>query len=69
MSVTSKPITQNCTAVIRLGLLSAVAGQDHSGATFFARNSVGIHCTSLKNLRKVTAVTEFLAGSGNVNSQ
>jgi hypothetical protein len=41
MSVTNNPITQKYTTAIRLGSLS-VAGQDHSGAACFTRNSVGI---------------------------
>jgi hypothetical protein len=42
MSVTTKPIMQNCTVAIRLGSLSPVAGKDHSGVALLARNSVGI---------------------------
>jgi hypothetical protein len=42
MSMTNKPIAQNCTVAIRSGSMWVFAGQDHSGLAFLARNSVGI---------------------------
>jgi hypothetical protein len=40
--MTNETITQNSTVEIRSGSLDAIAGQDHAGVVFFARNSVGI---------------------------